>query len=80
MPHRSFNSAYRVSVPRGLFFLKLTPMVGLGMQIANVKQRQILPRMGNQIWASTPQNRTYRVWDPSGTMQIRWTKQLLKNA
>ena len=20
------------------------------------------PRMGNQIWASTPQNRTYRAW------------------
>ena len=34
MPHRSFNGAYRVSVPRGLFFLKLTPMVRLGMQIA----------------------------------------------
>ena len=27
----------------------------LGMQIANVKQRQILPRMG-KIWVSTPQN------------------------
>ena len=26
------------------------------MQIANVKQRQILPRVGNQIWARTPQN------------------------
>ena len=26
------------------------------MQIANVKQRQILPRVGNQIWVSTPQN------------------------
>ena len=25
------------------------------MQIANVKQRQILPRMG-KIWVSTPQN------------------------
>ena len=25
------------------------------MQIANVKQRQILPRVG-KIWASTPQN------------------------
>ena len=29
------------------------------MQIANVKQRQILPRVG-KIWVSTPQNRTYR--------------------
>ena len=29
----------------------------LGMQIANVKQRQIwFPRVGNQIWVSTPQN------------------------
>ena len=28
--------------------------VRLGMQIANVKQRQILPRVGNQIWVSTP--------------------------
>ena len=26
------------------------------MQIANVKQRQILPRVGNQIWVRTPQN------------------------
>ena len=27
------------------------------MQIANVKQRQIwFPRVGNQIWVSTPQN------------------------
>ena len=26
------------------------------MQVANVKQRQILPRMG-KIWASMPQNR-----------------------
>ena len=26
------------------------------MQVANVKQRQILPRMG-KIWTSTPQNR-----------------------
>ena len=34
--------------------------VRLGMQIANVKQRQILPRVGNQIWVRTPQNRTYR--------------------
>ena len=33
--------------------------VRLGMQIANVKQRQILPRVG-KIWVSTPQNRTYR--------------------
>ena len=33
--------------------------VRLGMQIANVKQRQILPRVG-KIWACTPQNRTYR--------------------
>ena len=33
--------------------------VRLGMQIANVKQRQILPRMG-KIWVRTPQNRTYR--------------------
>ena len=32
--------------------------VRLGMQIANVKQRQILPRVG-KIWVSTPQNRTY---------------------
>ena len=32
----------------------------LGMQVANVKQRQILRRVGNQIWASPPQNRTYR--------------------
>ena len=39
--------------------LGLSP-VRLGMQIANVKQRQILPRVGNQIWVSTPQNRTYR--------------------
>ena len=31
------------------------------MQVANVKQRQILPRVG-KIWVSTPQNRTYRVW------------------
>ena len=31
------------------------------MQIANVKQRQILPRMG-KIWASTPQNLAYRVF------------------
>ena len=31
------------------------------MQIANVKQRQILPRVG-KIWVSTPQNRTYRTW------------------
>ena len=46
---------------RRSLFLKLTPMVRLGMQIANVKQRQILPRMG-KIWVSTPQNRTYRVW------------------
>ena len=29
------------------------------MQIANVKQRQILPRMG-KIWACTPQNLAYR--------------------
>ena len=29
----------------------------LGMQVANVKQRQILPRVG-KIWARTPQNRT----------------------
>ena len=36
--------------------------VRLGMQIANVKQRQILPRVGNQIWVRTPQNRTYRTW------------------
>ena len=29
------------------------------MQIANVKQRQIwFPRVGNQIWACTPQNLT----------------------
>ncbi len=35
--------------------------VRLGMQIANVKLRQILPRVG-KIWVSTPQNRTYRVW------------------
>ena len=34
--------------------------VRLGMQIANVKQRQILPRVG-KIWVRTPQNRTYRV-------------------
>ena len=33
--------------------------VRLGMQIANVKQRQILPRVG-KIWVRTPQNRTYR--------------------
>ena len=32
-------------------------MVRLGMQIANVKLRQILPRVGNQIWVRTPQNR-----------------------
>ena len=32
--------------------------VRLGMQIANVKQRQILPRV-SKIWVSTPQNRTY---------------------
>ena len=38
--------------------LGLSP-VRLGMQIANVKQRQILPRVG-KIWVSTPQNRTYR--------------------
>ena len=37
--------------------------VRLGMQIANVKQRQILPRVGNQIWVRTPQNRTYRTWN-----------------
>ena len=35
--------------------------VRLGIQIANVKQRQILPRVGNQIWVSTPQNRTIGV-------------------
>ena len=40
--------------------LGLSP-VRLGMQIANVKQRQILPRVG-KIWACTPQNRTYRAW------------------
>ena len=35
--------------------------VRLGMQIANVKQRQIgSPRVGNQIWVRTPQNRAYR--------------------
>ena len=34
--------------------------VRLGMQIANVKQRQILPRVG-KIWVSTPQNRTIGV-------------------
>ena len=33
----------------------------VGMQIANVKQRQILPRVGNQIWMSTPRNRTIGV-------------------
>ena len=32
------------------------------MQVANVKQRQILPRVG-KIWSSTPQNRTYRTGD-----------------
>ena len=32
------------------------------MQIANVKQRQILPRVG-KIWVSTPQNCTYRAWE-----------------
>ena len=46
-------------------FLKLTLMVRFGMQIANVKQRQILPRMG-KIWERTPQNRTYRFWDRRG--------------
>ena len=40
--------------------LGLSP-VRLGMQIANVKQRQILPRVG-KIWVRTPQNRTYRAW------------------
>ena len=30
------------------------------MQVANVKLRQILPRMGNQIWASTPQITDFR--------------------
>ena len=35
----------------------------VGMQVANVKLRQILPRVG-KIWASTPQNRTYRAWEP----------------
>ena len=36
--------------------------VRLGMQIANVKLRQIWsPRVG-KIWVCTPQNRTYRVW------------------
>ena len=36
--------------------------VRLGMQIANVKQRQIwFPRVGNQIWVSTPRNRTIGV-------------------
>ena len=41
---------------RRLFFLKLTlMMVRLGMHVANVKLRQILPRVG-KIWASTLQN------------------------
>ena len=31
------------------------------MQVANVKLRQILPRVG-KIWVCTPQNRTYRAW------------------
>ena len=38
-------------------------VIRLGMQIAKLKQRQILPRVGNQIWVSTPQNRTYRAWE-----------------
>ena len=33
----------------------------VGMQVANVKLRQILPRVG-KIWVCTPQNRTYGVW------------------
>ena len=40
--------------------------VRLGMQIANVKQRQILPRVG-KIWVRTPQNRTYR---PGGELKL----------
>ena len=41
----------------------------LGMQIANVKQRQILPRVG-KIWSSTPQNRTYQGWDSNRNYPI----------
>ena len=56
----------RVFQVRGLRCSKEPTVLGLGpvrlgMQIANVKQRQILPRVG-KIWVSTPQNRTYRAW------------------
>ena len=46
----------------GVYTVCVSDPVRLGMQIANVKQRQIwFPRMG-KIWACTPQNRTYRAW------------------
>ena len=46
------------SIIVGLELIGHSVPVRLGMQIANVKLRQILPRVG-KIWVSTPQNRTY---------------------
>ena len=76
-PVRLGNRTYRAWEPRRLqegfevFKVSASYPVRLGMQTANVKQRQILPRVG-KIWVRTPQNRTYRAWRmPKLTPMVR---------